>query len=288
MKTTLLCPAKINLYLAILEKDESGYHKLDTIFVRTEQLEDKIHITPADQFSLEVICPNTKLTEVQPANPSLQDIPTDQSNTLLKVIDLLQEKTGKSFNYKITLEKHIPVQSGLGGASSNAASLLIFLNEKEGLHLTHMELLEIGRQIGKDTPFFLSGHPVARGTQYGDEITALPELPKSLNFKIHPGSKTSTQDAFSKWDEFIQYPSQAAKVKTQRPPIETFLTALENQDSAAILQNLHNDFQWLSSKSRPIKIASADQVPRAALLSGSGGAVVVFDDSDMKVQTDQA
>lgn len=243
--TTLLCPAKINLYLAILEKDENGYHKLDTIFARLRESvvePDLIHIEPANRLSFHC--------ETLPA----------EGNTVLKTLHLLEAKTKRNFTYKITLEKHIPICAGLGGGASDAASLLLFLNQTENLGLSQNELMELGANVGKDVPFFISGYEVARGTRYGDEITALPPLPKVIHIKIEePFIPASTAEAFAKWDKNLH---------KKAPSIEPLLEALHSQNAEAILRNLHNDFEPLTHASTPSM--------QVQLLAGSGGAHAVL------------
>lgn len=244
---TLTCPAKINLYLAILEKDATGYHKLDTIFARLPEKSaraDLLHIEAAEELQITFLPGDG----IDPAN-----------NTLTKAIQLLEEKTGHTFFYKITVEKNIPLQSGLGGGSSDAASLLVFLNEHEKLGLTQKELMALGAQVGKDVPFFLSNFEVAHGTGYGDQITPLPSLPASLQVQIEADfTPTSTAKAFADWDE---------NTHNKTPSIELLLAALDTQNPEAIVSALHNDF-------KAIEIIS-DAPRRVRILAGSGGAHAV-------------
>ncbi len=181
--TRILAPAKVNLYLAILGKDESGYHLLDTVFARVHELADVLEIEPAKELTFECSA-----------------LPGEE-NTVLRALRLLEQKTGRRFTYKIRLIKNIPLQSGLGGGSSDAASLLLYLNETERLGLTPVELIQLGVQIGMDVPFFLCGYEVARGTHYGEILTPLPPLPSET--KIEIGFTTipiSTKEAFVEWD----------------------------------------------------------------------------------------
>lgn len=180
----ILAPAKVNLFLAILGKDESGYHLLDTVFARVPELADVLEIEPAKELTFECS-----------AFPG-------EDNTVMKALHLLEQKTGRRFTYKIRLIKNIPPQSGLGGGSSDAAAILLYLNETEELGLTREELMELGAQIGMDVPFFLSGYSLARGTHYGEILTPLPPLPSGT--KIEIGFTTipiSTKEAFAEWDK---------------------------------------------------------------------------------------
>lgn len=177
-------PAKVNLFLAILGKDESGYHLLDTVFVRLPELADVLEIEPAKELTFECR-----------AFPG-------EDNTVMKTLRLLEQKTGRRFTYKIRLIKNIPLQSGLGGGSSDAAALLLYLNETEKLGFTREELMELGVKVGMDVPFFISGYEVAHGTHYGEILSSLPPLPSET--KIEIGLTTipvSTKEAFAEWDK---------------------------------------------------------------------------------------
>lgn len=242
--TILRCPAKINLFLAIKDRDSSGYHEIDTIFARANNLADLIHIEEASELTFEC-----------------QEIP-GENNLLMQAIRLLEKETNKTFTYKIRLEKKIPLMSGLGGGSSNAAAIMLYLNEHEGLDLPHNMLMELAAEIGMDIPFFISGNQVARGTHYGEVLAVLPELPKNLQLTIHAGKQNSTKEAFQKWDE-------SGKKSTANP--EALIAAIKKQDAQSIIENLHNDFEIIYGQ------ASFSEQHHAFLLSGSGGAYVSFD-----------
>lgn len=245
--TTLSCPAKVNIFLAIKGRDDSGYHELETIMVRTKKIEDLIYIEPAEEFSFEC-----------------DSLPA-QGNTVLKAMDVLQEETGKSFKYKIRLEKKIPLQSGLGGGSSDAAAVMLFLNEKEGLGIEHSRLIELGAKVGMDVPFFLSGYQVARCTHYGEKLEELPDLPKDLEFEIHQsGVQISTEEAYVMWDE---------RGKQSNAKSTDMIEAIEKQDAAGIVAALHNDFQTIFQFVSPQSLNDSNGL----LLTGSGGAFCVFD-----------
>lgn len=177
----ILCPAKVNLFLAIQGKDSSGYHLLDTVFMRTRLFQDELTLERADEFSFH--CPTL------PA----------EGNSVVKALEVLQAHTGRRFKYRVTLQKGIPPGSGLGGASSDAASLLLALNDLEDLKLSQKTLLKLGAEVGMDVPFFLSGYSMAHGTHYGEivEPLALPVPNIEIGFT---GISVSTQEAFAEWD----------------------------------------------------------------------------------------
>lgn len=235
----ILCPAKLNLFLAIQGKDDSGYHLLDTVFMRTRLFQDELTLERADEFSFH--CPTL------PA----------EGNSVVKALQVLQAHTGRTFKYRITLDKGIPPGSGLGGASSDAAALLQKLNDLEDLKLSQKTLLKLGAEVGMDVPFFLTGYSMAHGTHYGEVLELLPPLPPEIQVRVELGqSPASTKEMFARWDA-----SGLTSTKTST----ALIAALQAKDSAVILVNLHNDFQQFYPG-----------LPENAVLTGSGSAFATF------------
>lgn len=147
----IIAPSKINITLDILGKDERvGKHFVNTILYRDDELYDEIELQPLQQNMNLLYCDHP-------------DVPKDQSNTIHKALNALQ-----IFGWEIHLKKNIPVRSGLGGGSSNAAAILRYFGAKmhRGLH----ELEEIGRQIGADVPFFLQEENLVYCEGFGDQV----------------------------------------------------------------------------------------------------------------------
>ncbi len=251
--------AKFNLFLSILGHTEDGLHELETILVRYPELYDELTFSPAKHLSL--TCEGTVIVpgHHQQAN-------TAEENLILKAVRALEHHTGRHFSYEIKLIKNIPVEAGLGGGSSDAATTLLALNELEQLNVSRTELMNLGAKIGMDIPFFISNEPVALGTHYGEKITALPKLPEGIQIKLDSTTAfkpQSTQKAFQAWD-------QAGHKTSAQDKLSKLITALKNQDPAEILRNLHNDFEQLFPAAFP---PSQDPQTRR-LLAGSGGAIV--------------
>jgi len=134
--------AKINIGLRILGKRPDGYHEIETIFQQIS-LKDEIEITSLqDDIVLE--CTD-------------QNCPRDYSNLAYKAARLLKDEIHKSVGCSIKLFKRIPIGAGLGGGSSNAATVLKALNELWDVHLPQDELVRIAEKIGSDVPFFIYG-----------------------------------------------------------------------------------------------------------------------------------
>lgn len=148
------CPAKINLSLRILGRRSDGYHELDTVFQAVD-LWDRLEVRPADDLSL--VCEDA-------------GVPTGPENLVLRAASLLREARGRQGDgARFRLDKSIPVQSGLGGGSSDAAGALLACRALWQLDVGLRALAELGARIGADVPFFLTGG-TARGRGRGDVI----------------------------------------------------------------------------------------------------------------------
>ena len=155
------CPAKVNLGLNVLGRRSDGFHEIVTIF-QTIDLCDVLEGEAADEVSLHV---------------SDRSIPAGESNLVLKAARLLGTRVpgARGRGARLALHKEIPVESGLGGGSSNAAGALMLLNELWALQLGLAELTPLAEELGSDVPFFLSGG-TALGTGRGDRIELLPPI----------------------------------------------------------------------------------------------------------------
>jgi 4-diphosphocytidyl-2-C-methyl-D-erythritol kinase len=172
---TLRSPAKVNLFLRILGKRPDGYHELASLF-QTVSLFDIIHFTFSDKDSL--TCTDASL-------------PLNSSNLIWKAVDLFRQKTGRQASLSVHLEKNIPMQAGLGGGSSNAATALWALNQLSGQPATIEELIKWGSQIGSDVAFFLS-NGTAYCTGRGEHIRPLAPLPNTSLLLVKPREGLST------------------------------------------------------------------------------------------------
>ena len=149
-------PAKINLFLDVLNKREDGYHNLSMV-MQTIDLCDEIDIEKADKISLEC---------------NKDGIPLNEKNLVWKAADLFFEYTKINGGCKIYLKKIIPDGAGLGGGSSDAAQVLIALNEIYDTKLNNEQLKGIAVKIGADVPFFIEkGCCLAEGI--GDILTPI-------------------------------------------------------------------------------------------------------------------
>lgn len=124
-----------------------------------------------------------------------KELENDNNNLILKAVKLLEKIYSKSFIVNIHLEKNIPIGAGLGGGSSDAAAVLISLNEMFQLGIKHDQMIDYALQLGSDVPFFIKAKP-AIGTSRGE---VLKQIDFEINYPIlivNPGIHISTKEAF--------------------------------------------------------------------------------------------
>jgi len=163
---TVYAPAKINLVLEVLGKD-NDYHRISSI-VQSIDLCDVLNFQPDEEISFEC------------DEPSLR-----RDNLVTKAATLLKESTECTLGARIELHKRIPWGMGLGGGSSDAAATLIALNELWGLGLPLSELVHLASKLGSDVPFFINkGTALVEGR--GEKVTTLPSLPSTCFLLLVP------------------------------------------------------------------------------------------------------
>ena len=173
-------PAKLNLFLHVVGRRADGYHLLQTVF-RFIDLCDTLH------FDLRADGVISRAAE-------LPGVPEDQDLTL-RAAHALQQATGTKQGAQISLEKRIPQGGGLGGGSSDAASVLIALNRLWGTGLSRRELMALALPLGADVPVFVFGQSAfAQGV--GEDLTAVT-LPERAYLVAQPDASVPTPQVFS-------------------------------------------------------------------------------------------
>ncbi|NND45041.1 MAG: 4-(cytidine 5'-diphospho)-2-C-methyl-D-erythritol kinase [Xanthomonadales bacterium] len=173
-------PAKINLFLHILGRDESGYHRLQTLFQLLDW-GDEIRIEPTDESDLVLLRPTP-------------GVPTDQ-DLGLRAARLLQDETGVRLGAKISVTKRIPLGAGLGGGSSDAATVLHALNCLWDAGLSVTDLAALGRRLGADVPVFV--HGASAWAEGRGELLTPMSVGESWYVLGFPGTHVSTAAVFN-------------------------------------------------------------------------------------------
>jgi len=187
----LFSPAKINLFLRIINKRPDGYHNLSSLF-------QTIDFCDILTFDL-----NNEQKDILTCSD--KTLATDETNLVLKATKLFREKSGIPIYLKIHLQKNIPLQAGLGGGSGNAATTLWGLNALTNSTIATSELMSWGAEIGSDVAFFLS-HGTAYCTGRGEKIQEVSCLPKTIVTIVKPDVNLPTPAVYKELN--VKYEEQ--------------------------------------------------------------------------------
>jgi 4-diphosphocytidyl-2-C-methyl-D-erythritol kinase len=200
---------KINLYLQVGDGSYRlgrRYHRLQTIY-QTISLYDELILSRRESGGIEVLCDHPLVSR-------------GQKNLVYQAASLLKKYAGVKEGIKIKIVKKIPVASGLGGGSSDAAATLKGLNRLWGLNYALKTLLPISVQLGCDVPFFLYGH-TALGEGYGEIVTPLPGIKKRWVLLVKPNFTLSTEWVYRQLDKIrLTEPVNIIKIKTRHSEFE--------------------------------------------------------------------
>ena len=255
-RARLRSPAKINLDLRVLHRRPDGFHELRSIF-HTISLYDTLDLeyTPGRRFSL--------------ALESNVEIPGE--NIVARAAALLREETGLAGQWTVRLTKRIPMGSGLGGGSSNAAAILLAMPVLAGKRIALPRLIALATALGSDVPFFLLGGAAA-ALGRGTELYPLPPLPPAPGILSAPPIHVSTAEAYLR----------LRRTLTSSPPssiLNSFQGSVWRVDECAKTEDWDavNDFEATVFLQHPELRKWRDRLrrlgARPARMSGSGSAV---------------
>ena len=244
MKTVVLHPhAKINLHLEVGKKRTDGFHDISSLIQEISISDDM-----AVSLSKTDTCINVIGAEI------------GEDNSLKKAVSAFKKVTGLDFALNVSLIKRIPIGAGLGGASSDAASLILAMNEILNAGLCYEELLEIALEVGSDVPFFLTGgSAIVEGR--GEKV-----IPCSLNTSyvgllVYPGFPSFTKEAYDMLDSRIERHRESVDLKTASLFNSELFNSFEEPlfERYPTLREIKNDFLTFASD--------------ASLMSGAGSSI---------------
>lgn len=247
-------PAKVNLILRVLAREESGYHQIETLFCALD-LADTLELRPGGAgIRLEV-----EGAELGPV----------EDNLVVRAARAFERATGRRVHVSIRLRKEIPAGAGLGGGSSDAAATLDALNEMHGRPLDDAALVDLAAELGSDVAFFLCRSPLALAWGRGERLLPLPPLPRAPVLVVVPGFAIPTPDAYRDLAAY-RAETRARAGAAVIPP-----GALASWDEVA--RAATNDFEPPTFRRFPelagLKDLLLEAGARIALLSGSGSAL---------------
>lgn len=181
MPTTYRSFAKINLHLEVAGRRQDGYHELRTLF-QTVSLCDRVEVSLAGRS-----------VELEVEGP---EVPGGEENLACRAARAYLDRWGRGSGVRLRLDKRIPVGGGLGGGSSNAATVLLALRDLTGRPRDVRDLVAPAAALGADVPYFLVGG-TALGRGRGDEVEVVPDLDEEELWLVHPGVSVSTAEVFA-------------------------------------------------------------------------------------------
>ncbi len=273
MDIKLFCPAKINLFLEVLDKRPDLYHNLDTVMMSVN-LCDTVYVKVEENGSAE----NRISLKCDKAE---KGVPEDSRNIAYKAAENFArhfEITG--YDIYIEIEKVIPIAAGLAGGSADGAGVLLALENLFNLQNRRSELLEIGAKLGADVPFCMTCG-CAHASGIGDIMVKLPAIEPVWSFVVaKAGEGVSTALAYSEMDSR----------KGEKRSSEAMRAHLEKGDVAAVCACLYNAFEEVVAPRREA-VGRAKKIMQeegclGTLMSGSGPSVFgIFAEQDVAEHT---
>lgn len=246
--------AKINLTLDILGKRDDGYHEVEMV-MQSIALADIVTIQDAATITVET---------------DIAELADDRTNLAYRAAELLRDTYAVDRGAAIRIAKKIPLAAGLAGGSSDAAAVLLGLNELWQLNRPMEELLVLGAQLGSDVPFcMIGGTMVASGR--GEILAEAPALPAYPLILVKPPIGVSTAAAYGGY--------RADKVAVH-PRADAMIDAITAGETSRIFQAMGNVLETVTIPLHPeidtIKQALLDAGAEQAMMSGSGPTVFAF------------
>ncbi|MEE9584002.1 MAG: 4-(cytidine 5'-diphospho)-2-C-methyl-D-erythritol kinase [Candidatus Brocadiales bacterium] len=251
---TLTAPAKINLFLEVLGKRPDGYHELETVMQEIDLADTlRLEVTDRDQ--------DIELTCTEP------DIPCDQDNLVWKAARIFQKETGIKSGVRVHLIKRIPVAAGLGGGSSDAATVLKGLNTLCNTDLSETRLMDMAARLGSDVPFFVKGGTaLCKGR--GEIVTPLEVKHRFSYILLYPNIRVSTAKVYN---------NLKIDLTREKKDVNFIVKALLSDSADSLNISLFNRLEEVALELYPelrrFKGLLESYLSDGVLLSGSGSAI---------------
>lgn len=266
----LTAPAKVNLFLKVLNKRKDSYHDILTLFER---------ISLADKIILSKACSGISLISDTYITASPRE------NIAYKAAALLTKKSGLKSGVNIRIEKNIPIAAGLGGGSSDAAAVLTGMNRLFGLKFKNDELMRLGQTLGADVPFFILDTSFALGRGKGERLDVINSKSSFWHLLIYPGFHISTKEIYDAFDRSsLGFARDSSKIVEAPKGLTTDCRGVKipsplevSMDFGVVDAIACNDLEKIAISKRTV-IGSiirrlASSLGKKAIVSGSGPSV---------------
>ena len=265
MELILQAAAKINLYLDILGRRSDDYHEIESI-IQSVGLYDKIILRPKRR--------GIKITCTHP------QVPLDEENTCYRAAQILLRVLGMRQGLEIEIQKNIPIGSGLGGASADAAAILIGMRKLFQIDIPFSDLSKLALEVGSDVPFcLLGGTALVRGR--GEKIIPLPLLKNGWFILVDPGISISTRWVYSRLE---------GKLTKKRLNIKLIKESLKEEGMRGINKfPLYNKLEEVVIERFPtlrdIKAKLIEAGATGALMTGSGSTIFAVAEGEKRAKS---
>jgi 4-diphosphocytidyl-2-C-methyl-D-erythritol kinase len=274
-EATVAAQAKLNLFLRVLARDDSGYHRIETLFCR---------IALADTVTVRVL----------PAGRSVQShgrwVPTSglgpaEKNLAWRAAAAYAERTGFPSGFQISIEKRIPVGAGLGGGSADAGAVLRALNALNPHPLSPVDLLPIAGSLGADVPFLTLEATMALAWGHGDRMAVLPALPSSAVWLLVPDGSVNTAEAY-RWLDDAGKPAGPPVIPRARLETWEGVAAVAVNDFEEVVGERVPRIARLLERLRDPELKALLGPAASILMSGSGSTIAVITGQPRPLQLD--
>ncbi|MBD3413308.1 MAG: 4-(cytidine 5'-diphospho)-2-C-methyl-D-erythritol kinase [Candidatus Aminicenantes bacterium] len=240
--------SKINLGLEVLKKRDDGYHDIRTLFQS---------ISLHDLLDFEIS--SSGLIRIKGSDPTIS---WGEDNLVYRAAYIMKQQSTTNKKIEISVEKKIPAGAGLGGGSSDAAVTLLVLNKLLGLNLRKEELMEFGRGLGADVPYFLQGG-LCIGTGKGDQISLADEISKHFCVLVQEGTPVSTESVYKSFFRSL----------TSRDKDSKIIEFLNTRSLGELENDLEETVFKLHPQIKEVKSLVRETDPVLTLVSGTGSVV---------------
>jgi 4-diphosphocytidyl-2-C-methyl-D-erythritol kinase len=244
---TVPAPAKVNLLLRVMGKRPDGFHELDTLFEA---------IDAHDTLSFSSRPSGVRLTTDH------STLPTGPKNLVVRAAELLRAECGIRSGVRIHLKKELPVASGLGGGSSDAATTLLALNRFWKLGLKQGALIRLAAKLGSDIPFFILESSYAVGNGRGEVLTAVPSRLKLWHVLVTPRLHVLAKDVYGRMEP--------GWLKPRGTDARMLAARIKKGDRNFVGRNLFNSLQAAVLALHP----SLDKIRQDLTAAGASAAIV--------------
>ena len=265
--------AKINLYLRVLAREESGYHGIETIFQRIA-LHDDVRVSLSNDRRLACAGPTMPAAGLGPV----------ESNLAYRAALLYMDAARRDDGFSIDITKNIPVGGGLGGGSTDAAATLRAFDTLSTTPLGDARLLELAAQLGSDVPFLLTGWSRALAWGRGTRMLELPALPTAAVTLVTFDEGVDTGSAYRALAE--------QRLRDHAAVGAAALDASMLESWSGVAELATNDFESVVSQTHAgVKLAlhslrSVAPAGAITMMSGSGATCYVIDTDVESLQID--